>query len=126
MYFFFGYGAQADRYNVEYNSTNQESSASNTLIYVLTSGGAISVIFVLVIYFIFFMNFLRYFISTHNKLLNKSSILISCLLMNSFILFRGITESSFAVFSLDYMLFLITTFIIFSKKDFNNKHKKYF
>ena len=72
------------------------------------------------------MNFLRYFISTHNKLLNKSSILISCLLMNSFILFRGITESSFAVFSLDYMLFLITTFIIFSKKDFNNKHKKYF
>lgn len=124
--FFFGYGAQADRYNVEYNTTSQESSASNTLIYVLTSGGAISVIFVLVIYFIFFMNFLRYFISTHNKLLNKSSILISCLLMNSFILFRGITESSFAVFSLDYMLFLITTFIIFSKKDFNNKHKKYF
>jgi hypothetical protein len=45
-------------------------------------------------------------------------------LMNYFILFRGITESSFAVFSLDYMLFLITSFIIFSNKDYNYNKKR--
>jgi hypothetical protein len=117
--FLFGHGAQADRYNVKYSSKTQEHSASNTFIYVLSSGGVISVIFVLVIYIILLINFLKYFIFTKNKISNKSSILISCLLMNSFILFRGITESSFAVFSLDYMLFLISTFIIFSNKNTN-------
>ena len=117
--FYFGHGAQADRYNVKYSSRVQEHSASNTFLYVLTSGGIISVILVLIIYIIFFINFLRFFIFDKYKLFNVSSILISCLLINSFILFRGITESSFAVFSLDYMLFLITTFIIFSNKDFN-------
>ena len=45
-------------------------------------------------------------------------------LINSFILFRGITETSFAMFSLDYMLFLITAFIIFSNKNFNYNKKK--
>ena len=106
------------------NFKTQEHSASNTFIYVLSSGGAISVIFVLVIYIILLINFLKYFIFTKNKISNKSSILISCLLMNSFILFRGVTESSFAVFSLDYMLFLISTFIIFSNsKMFNEKIK---
>jgi len=117
--FLFGHGAQADRYNVKYSFKTQEHSASNTFIYVLSSGGAISVIFVLVIYIILLINFLKYFIFTKNKISNKSSILISCLLMNSFILFRGVTESSFAVFSLDYMLFLISTFIIFSNKNTN-------
>ena len=122
--FIFGHGAQADRYNVNYISLPQEQSASNTLIYALTSGGILSVISFLVIYFIFFMNFLRYFLFGKNNLVNKSSILISCLLINSFILFRGITESSFAVFSLDYILFLVTTFIIFSNKVLSNHKKK--
>jgi len=121
--FTFGQGAQADRYNVKYNSRSQEQSASNTFLYVLTSGGIISVIFVLIIYLIFFSNFLKYFLLNKNKLSNESSILISCLLINSFILFRGITESSFAVFSLDYMLFFLTAFIIFSKKDLNYNKK---
>ena len=120
--FYFGHGAQADRYNVKYSSRVQEHSASNAFLYVLTSGGAISLIFAIIIYMIFFINFLKFFISTKNKLLNESTIFISSLLMNSFILFRGITESSFAVFSLDYILFLITTFIIFSKKNFNYKN----
>ncbi len=123
--FFFGHGAQADRYNVKYSSKAQEQSASNSLLYVITSGGAISLIFIFVIYIIFFINFLKFFIYPKNKLYNKSSIFISSLLMNSFILFRGITESSFAVFSLDYMLFSVTSFIIFSKKDFNNKKKHF-
>ena len=124
--FFLGHGAQADRYNVKYSSYPQEKSASNSFLYVLTSGGIISVIFILVIYIITFTNFLRYFIFTRNKLFNESSLFISCLLINSFILFRGITESSFTVFSLDYILFLITAFIIFSNKDFNHNEKKYF
>jgi hypothetical protein len=122
--FILGHGAQADRYNVKYSYQAQEQSASNILLYVLTSGGVISVIFFLVIYTIIFINFLKYFIFSKYKILNQSSILISCLLINSFILFRGITESSFAVFSLDYMLFLITTFIIFSDKDLNYNKKK--
>ncbi|MDC3349325.1 hypothetical protein OAV65_02350, partial [Candidatus Pelagibacter sp.] len=118
------HGAQADRYNVKYSNRTQELSVSNAFLYVLSSGGVISVIFVLIIYIIFFRNFLTYFIFTKNLLSNRSSIFISCLLMNYFILFRGITESSFAVFSLDYMLFLITSFIIFSNKDYNYNKKR--
>ncbi len=121
--FFLGHGAQADRYNVKYNTLYQEQSASNTLLYVLTSGGAISVIFILIIYIVFFINFLKYFVVNRNKLLNESSILISCILINSFILFRGITESSFAMFSLDYMLFMITAFIIFSNNEYKYNKK---
>ena len=114
--FFLGYGAQADRYNVNYSQGTQELSVSNIFLYVLTSGGSISVILILMIYIIFFMIFLRFFIFEKKKLCNESPILISSLLISSFILFRGITESSFAVFSLDYILFFISTFIIFSKE----------
>lgn len=118
--FLIGHGAQADRYNVKYKSTVQELSASNSFLYVLISGGVFSLIFSIIIHIIFLINFLNFFISTGYKFSNISYLFTSCLLINSFILFRGITESSFSVFSLDYILFMVTTFIIFSKNGLNN------
>jgi hypothetical protein len=119
--FFLGNGAQADRYNVKYTNAAQEQSASNIFLYVLTSGGIFSLIFILVIYIIFVINFFNTFFFKKNKSLDMSHIHVSCLLISSFILFRGLTESSFSVFSLDYILFLTTAFFLFSKNNLNNK-----
>lgn len=113
--FLFGYGAQADRYNVKYINTPQEQSASNSFIYALSSGGIFSLFSTLFIYIIFFYNFLYFFLLSKDKFLNASYIHVASLLINAFILYRGITESSFLVFSLDYILFLVTAFIIFQK-----------
>jgi hypothetical protein len=113
--FFFGYGAQADRYNVKYINTPQEQSASNSFVYALSSGGIFSLFSTLLIYIIFFYNFLYFFLFSKDKFLNVSCIHVASLLINAFILFRGISESSFLIFSLDYILFLVTAFIIFQK-----------
>tara|TARA_B100000902_G_C27012039_1_gene765297 strand:- start:305 stop:814 length:510 start_codon:yes stop_codon:yes gene_type:complete len=108
---YYGYGAQADRFLI-----NQ--SASNGIIYALTSSGIAGIIF----YFVFILSCLyKVFdnlILKHekNSIENKlSSIIILLMLM------RSILESSFSVFGID--LIIICTFYIYLSK--NDLYIKY-
>lgn len=101
---FIGHGAQADRFLI-----NQ--SASNGLLYAITSSGIIGLIF----YIIFsFMAFLKSILNIINKKLEYETRLISLGVL--LILARSILESSYAVFSLDLILLLSILNLIDSKK----------
>tara|TARA_B100001057_G_C22605697_1_gene854555 strand:- start:102 stop:752 length:651 start_codon:yes stop_codon:yes gene_type:complete len=104
----YGYGSQGDRYLI-----NQ--TASNGLIYAVSSSGIVGLFF--------FISFSLYFllIVFKNLILERSSSLkknyLSSLVI-FLILLRSILESSYAVFSVDFII--IFTFINFLNK-FNTK-----
>jgi len=108
---FFGYGSQADRYEInlikEYGS-----SASNAYLYAFLCGGYLGLLFLLLTNII-----LIYYIYVYikNKLYQKNNIeLNTSVLILISLLMRGIVENCYAVFSIDFLLFIIC-FIIFQK-----------
>ena len=108
---FFGYGSQADRYEInlikEYGS-----SASNAYLYAFLCGGYLGLLFLLLINII-----LIYYIYVYikNKLYQKNNIeLNTSVLILISLLMRGILENCYAVFSIDFLLFIIC-FIILQK-----------
>lgn len=106
---FFGYGSQADRYEInlikEYGS-----SASNAYLYAFLCGGYLGLLFLLLINII-----LIYYIYVYikNKLYQKNNIeLNTSVLILTSLLMRGILENCYAVFSIDFLLFIICLIIL--------------
>ena len=97
---FVGYGAQADRLLI----LNQQS-VHNAILYSWLCGGIISAIIILFYYLkglYFFINFLK------SKNYKKNLFVSSSLLIIIIIFLRSLFETSFAVYSIDYLVFLIT------------------
>ena len=94
-----GYGVLGDRFLIHENS-------SNALVYSYASGGIISTILILIliiryIYLCLFLTFIK------KISLKKENIFIfSSIFTISFLIFRGIGEVGFAVFSIDLLVFL--------------------
>jgi len=113
----FGLGAQGDRYLI-----NQ--TASNALIYAYSSSGLIGttffIIFLLMVSFKIIKILLYYFRNNENYIL-------FCLIPVSLIL-RGILETSFAVFSVDLIIFILALSFFFDNnikiKDILIKYSK--
>lgn len=106
---FFGYGSQADRYEInlikEYGS-----SASNAYLYAFLCGGYLGLLFLLLINIM-----LIYYIYVYikNKLYQKNNIeLNTSVLILTSLLMRGILENCYAVFSIDFLLFIICLIIL--------------
>ena len=100
---FLGFGAQADRFLI-----NQ--SASNGLLYALTSSGILGTFFYLIFCLSCLVKVFDNLIINYNKRsleIKLSTLIILLLLM------RSILETSFAVFSIDFIV--ISTFFIFIK-----------
>jgi hypothetical protein len=100
---FFGNGVMGDRILI-----NQ--SASNIFLYNYASGGIISVIlFSLVMLRSFFIS--SKIILFYEKIPNNNNILIlSACFIQLFLLARGLLETSFAVFSIDFLMFFSSYF----------------
>lgn len=99
----FGYGALGDRYLI-----NQ--SASSIFFYSYASGGFISLfIFILIIIRSIYTNSLILF-KFERKLNRKNYYILSACLIQIFLIFRSIFESSFAVFGIDFIFFFVTFF----------------
>lgn len=108
---FFGYGSQADRYEVNLIK-GYGSSASNAYLYAFLCGGYLGLLFLLLINII-----LIYYIYVYikNKLYQKNNIeLNTSVLILTSLLMRGFLENCYAVFSIDFLLFIIC-FIILQK-----------
>jgi len=103
----FGNGLMGDRFLI-----NQ--SASNILIYNYASGGIFSVaVFILLILRSIFVSASLVFI--YKIKANKANILImSSIFIQTYLILRGIAESSFAVFGIDFLIFF--TLYLFSEK----------
>jgi len=106
---FFGYGSQADRYEVNLLK-KYGSSASNAYMYAFLCGGYLGLLFLLLINI-----FLIYFIYVYmkNKLYQKNNIeLNTSVLILTSLLMRGILENCYAIFSIDFLLFIICLIIL--------------
>lgn len=121
---FFGYGPQGDRYLL--TSTNQaykySNNASNAIIYSFLSAGYLGAAIIILIYMrIFFIIYTFY-----NKKIYKNNLDVSTKASFIFLIFflmRSIIENSFSLFSVDFLLFIISIMII---ENFLSKHKKIF
>lgn len=100
----YGYGSQGDRYLI-----NQ--TASNGLIYAISSSGIIGLVFFILFSLYFLFIILRNFTSKNISDLKQNNL---CSLLVLLILMRSILESSYAVFGIDFIV--IFTFINFLNK----------
>jgi hypothetical protein len=118
----FGYGPQADRillFNpIDFDSGN---NVSNTMIYAFLSGGYFSLAILILIYIYTAYLVLNYFLV--NKIFfNKFSIkknnifVVASINYTIFFMIRSIFENSFGVFSIDFLIVILSLFIIEKSK----------
>jgi O-antigen ligase len=120
----FGYGPQGDRYLIVGDMNKQYgNNISNSLLYSFVCGGYFSLFIFSLIYiklfiYLYKIVFICKIFYIKNYIAEKISV--------SFVLFfiiRSLFENSFAVFSIDYLIFIISLYII---NDFLKKDKKNF
>jgi len=113
----YGYGAQGDRYLI-----NQ--SASNSLIYAFASSGIFGLIFFIIFNIAVCFKIIKIFFYYLEK---NSENMLYCLILISLAL-RGILETSYAVFSVDLIIFILALSFIFDSnikiKDIKIKYFK--
>ena len=114
----FGYGPQGDRYLLTEKFSHYGSNVSNGPIYALLSGGYFGLFFFILLY-------LRVIFNTTITILNpkllRENYTISCsVIFVCFFLLRSAVENSFALFSVDFLIFIISNVLI----EKFNKNKK--
>ena len=100
-----GYGPQADRILIN----NQ--SIHNGFLYTMLSGGLIAGISVILIYIYSIWLLLKYYFLNRNSL-NKNYITSFCSFLIIIFGLRSTLETSFAIFSIDFLLFILALSII--------------
>ena len=98
---FFGYGAQGDRYLI-----NQ--TASNGIMYALTSSGIVGLIIFIIFSFIAVIEIIKYFLFNDKK----NSVYNFSILIIIVIGVRSLIESSYALFGIDFILFYTSLTIV--------------
>ena len=96
-----GYGSQGDRYLI-----NQ--TASNAMMYAFSSTGIIGLSFFIFFSFVISLKIIKLFFS---KKINDPLVQLSFFIL-IVVLVRSLIESSYAVFSIDFMLFSISLFLL--------------
>ena len=115
---FFGYGPQG--MSADWSSNIYGNNVSNTMIYGLLSGGYFSLTILILIYIYTAYIVLNYFLI--NKIcLNKFSInkenifVVASIVYTVFFMIRSLFENSFGVFSIDFLIVILSLFIIENK-----------
>ena len=116
-----GMGPQSDRYLLEKHfkkSKNTEevfyeNNASNALIYSFLCGGIIGLILLLTIYYFFSSELLKT-LTNKGNFNSKNMLFHFSYITIIFLMVRSIYENSFAVFSLDYCLILLSYFTLYN------------
>ena len=114
--YFIGLGPQSDRHLMELEKLTDNlaksnlgpfgSHASNAFVYSLICGGIFSFSLFLIINLVLIFKIWKT-VKKLNKLnLNKNYILISCIFIILFLMFRGLIENSYGVFGVDLILLL--------------------
>ena len=118
----FGYGPQADRILLgkDYDRTYAYSNnVSNGLIYAFACGGYLAALIIIIIYYRIF-TYISYFFLKKKFLKKMPSVVKISIILLIFLSIRSLVENSFALFSVDFLLFLISITII---ENFINKNK---
>ena len=110
--YFKGFGAQSDRIFI-----NQ--SIHNSLIYSLLSGGIISFLALMVIYLLTLILLIKlYFFKKEDELKTEEKIAIAIIIILNL---RSILETSIAIYSIDYLVYIICYLYLFSNNNFFKK-----
>jgi O-antigen ligase len=114
---FFGYGPQGDRILLINQINVYGNNVSNAMIYALLSGGYFSFLIIILIYFYTAYMILKFFLINkifYNKLkLNKENIfVVASLVYAVFFMVRSLFENSFGVFSIDFLIVILSLFIV--------------
>lgn len=110
--YFKGFGAQSDRIFI-----NQ--SIHNSLIYSLLSGGIISFLALMVIYLLTLILLIKlYFFKKEDELKTEEKIAIAVIIILNL---RSILETSIAIYSIDYLVYIICYLYLFSNNNFFKK-----
>ena len=118
----FGYGPQADRILLgkDYDRTYAYSNnVSNGLIYAFACGGYLAALIIIIIYYRIF-TYISYIFIKKKFLKKMPSVVKISIILLIFLSIRSLVENSFALFSVDFLLFLISITII---ENFINKNK---
>ena len=99
------------------------NNSSNAAIYALLSGGYLSIICIILIYFYFtylFLSFYKRKLFKFNFQLNyKNSLVVISMIFSTFFMIRSLVENSFSLFSIDFLITILSLFVIEQ-----NKYKK--
>lgn len=104
----FGYGPQGDRFVLGPSGDSFYTNSSNALIYSLMSGGYFGILVMLLIYLNIILKIyiclkkLKIF-NNYNQITLKISV---CYII--FFLIRSLFENSFSVFSIDFLIFILS------------------
>jgi O-antigen ligase len=120
----FGYGPQGDRFFLKDFEKKKYfgDNASNIFIYSLVSGGIISLLFLILIFFNIFL-IIKKFIKNKSTNFYENSLIknfsIICLIFFSI---RSIFENSFGVFGVDFLItYLSLSYLVSLKNNFNSR-----
>ena len=103
---FFGNGVMGDRILIS-------QSASNGILYTYASSGIVGVFLYMLLSLVIFFNVLKYFFS---KLFENKGIVTSSVFLIIIILLRSILETSYALFGIDFLIFLSSFSILMKYK----------
>lgn len=109
----FGYGSQADRVILQDKDKiiSLDNNASNAILYTFASGGYFAFIcFLIMLFFTFILNYKILRQNYYGYNLNFFD--ITAYLLINFLLVRQLFENSFAVFSVDLLIFLTSYFYL--------------
>jgi hypothetical protein len=114
----FGYGPQGDRHLLMDKFSHYGSNVSNGPIYALLSGGYFGLFFFILLYLRVIFNTT---ITIFNPKLLRENYIVSCsVIFVCFFLLRSTVENSFALFSVDFLIFIISNVLIEKFKKIKN------
>jgi O-antigen ligase len=114
---FFGYGAQADRFLLTKARDDLKikgaygTNVSNTILYAFLSGGYLAIIIFIYIY-AKTINFIYLFFSKKKNYIKINTSIKLAIIILVFFFIRSLIENSFALFSVDFLLFINSVLII--------------
>ncbi len=117
----FGYGPQADRIILFDKRNKFGNNVSNGSLYALLSGGYPSLISIIIIYVYVTFLFLKFFIKRKKFILSaENKLYVISMTFCIFFMTRSLIENSFTLFSIDFLITILSMFII-ERFRFNNK-----
>ena len=129
-----GIGPKADRkllsdtsienYNLVHSKSRiiYDNNSSNALIYSYLSGGVISTFFLILVYYLSVKQIVRGFFK---KMITKQEFLTNFAHISLiFLILRSVFENSFAIFGLDFCIFILCYFFLF-KENLTKKSRKF-
>ena len=109
----FGYGPQADRIILFEKINKYGNNVSNGFLYSLLSGGYPSLISIILIYLYSIYLFFEHFVKRKNFILTKKNkFYVISIIFCVFFMTRSIIENSFTLFSIDFLITILSMFII--------------